>query len=204
MPDHPNLAFIGKAGSGKDTAAELLIETLGYRRLAFADKLKDVAESIWGPTARTDRDKLQKLGEYVRNIDEDAWVNAALAQTVEQNGQRRLVDAYPGSPVRVADDKPMIVAYHPIIVTDCRYRNEAWTLQGEDFVIVRIEADRNERINRLRSNGKLGPDGWEDHVSETDLDTWPADYNVQNLGSKADLLDDLARVLALESGATAP
>jgi hypothetical protein len=59
----PNIALLGKAGSGKDTAAEPAGgELYPYQRVAFADKLKDVATIIWGPGARTDRTKLQKLG----------------------------------------------------------------------------------------------------------------------------------------------
>jgi dephospho-CoA kinase len=177
--DLPNIAFIGKAGSGKDTAASLLIEQFDYERLAFADALKDVAEGLWGTEARTDRDKLQRLGEYVRRIDEDTWVNVALRSMGDGEGL-------------------------PWAVTDCRYKNEAWRLKGEDFVIVRVVADRNKRIARLRTMGKLGPAGWEDHVSETDLDDWPADYEIMNLGSKADLLEQLAQVIRAEQGAVAP
>lgn len=138
-PQLCNVAFIGKAGSGKDTAAELLIEQLGYRRVAFADKLKLAypgAPNYKGPGAGVLR--------YIEGGEE-----------------------------------------HPVVVTDCRYHNEAWALKGDGFVIVRIVADRNERINRLRTNGKL--------------DEWPEDYRVINLGTKADLLDELARTIALES-----
>jgi dephospho-CoA kinase len=205
MPDLPNLAFIGKAGAGKDTAAELLIEQLGYRRVAFADKLKDVAETLWGPDARKSRCHLQKLGEYVRQIDEDTWVNLALADLARERGVLRHVEFLPaGRPLMGETVSTVEGTVHPVIVTDCRYHNEAWTLKGENFVIVRIVAERTERINRLRTNGKLGSGDWESHISETDLDEWPQDYTVQNIGSKADLLDDLARVIALDTGSTAP
>jgi hypothetical protein len=180
VSDLPNIAFIGKAGSGKDTAAELLIEQFGYARLAFADELKNIAELLWpNSDAHKDRDRLQRLGEYVRRIDEDTWVNVALRSMGDGEGL-------------------------PWAVTDCRYKNEAWRLKGEDFVIVRVVADRNKRIARLRTMGKLGPAGWEDHVSETDLDDWPADYEIMNLGSKADLLEQLAQVIRAEQGAVAP
>lgn len=182
----PNLALIGKAGSGKDTAYELLREQFGYRRLAFADKLKDVAELLWGEKARTDRDKLQRLGEYVRKIDPDTWVNAALRDVPLGHNQGIGF---------IGEQGQYPEPWRPWCVTDCRYRNEAWRLKGEDFVIVRILADRNERINRLRANGKLGPSGWEDHISETDLDEWAADYEVRNTGTKIDLLAQLADVI---------
>lgn len=199
---YPNVAFIGKAGAGKDTAAALLIEHLDYRRVAFADKLKDTAAELWGEEARTDRDKLQRLGQAVREIDEDTWVNLALSSLTEG----RVLDAAPGSPVRIADNKPMLTLPHPSAITDCRYRNEAWALKGEGFVVIRVTCDRNERINRLRANGKLGPSGWEDHISETDLDDWPEDYTLNNDArtTKADLLDQLVSILRQEAGQEAP
>lgn len=190
MPDYPNIAFIGKAGAGKDTAAALLIEQLGYQRIAFADALKDVAEQLWGEEARTDRDKLQKLGAAVRGIDPDTWVNVAL----------RHMAATPNlSGATVGTDGKVIGG--PIAITDCRYHNEAWELKGEGFIIVRIVSDRATRINRLRANGKLGPAGWEEHESETALDDWPEDYKISNVQgvSKAGLLEQLVSVLNQEA-----
>lgn len=150
-----HVALIGRAGAGKDTAGEYLVNHFGYTRVAFADKLKDVAAAIWGESARTDRVKLQLLGQYVREIDEDAWVNAALRDAPDDG--------------------------RPIVITDCRYQNEARRLSEEGFGIVRVSADRTVRLERLAANGKLA-DGtaWERHISEVDLDEYPVHFAIDN------------------------
>lgn len=189
----PNIAFIGRAGSGKDTAAELLIETLGYRRLGFADLLKDVAATLWGDQARTDRNKLQALGMAVREIDQDTWVNGALAKLTEHKGQARLVGSMPS-----AEMNGPYFEMHPVAVTDCRFPNEVRALRSHGFVLIRIEADRDQRIRRLTANGKLGEGDWENHISETILDDVATDYTVYNLTDKAQLLDDTVKCIDLE------
>lgn len=197
MTDLPNIAFIGKAGTGKDTAAELLIEQLGYRRLAFADGLKATAEELW--PGQGNRDLWQWFGNIIRDapVEEGdlTWVNYAFRKLVRKGGRHVLVE-------RQKDGRAYIETYHPVALTDCRYRNEAWELKGLGFVIVRVVAPRNLRLTRLQAAGKLGAPGWEEHVSETELDTWPEDYTVRNEGTKADLLADLAGVLRLEAQAT--
>lgn len=65
----PHIAFIGRAGAGKTTAAELLVKRFGYERLSFAAPLK----VMLGTTS--DRARMQEFGIAVRTAHEDAWVN---------------------------------------------------------------------------------------------------------------------------------
>ena len=41
------VGIFGKAGSGKDTIANYMIENLGYIKIAFADVLKDIVSVIF-------------------------------------------------------------------------------------------------------------------------------------------------------------
>jgi dephospho-CoA kinase len=172
----PNLALLGKAGAGKDKAAALLRQLYPgenggpiYQRVAFADALKNVAVLIWGESARTNREYLQQLGVAVREIDADAWVNAAINSI-----------------------RP------PTVVTDVRFPNEVQALVALGFVTVRIEADRGTRLNRLRDNGKLQDESQLDHISETALDTWATDYTVENTGGEYEFAHRLVQVVDTE------
>lgn len=160
LTDCPNIAFVGKAGAGKTTCAEILAAQ-GYSRLSFAAPLKEIAVRIWGVDALLDRGKLQYLGNAVRQYDEDAWVNAA---------------------VRDLGDEKVGPAYLPWVVDDCRFPNEYWALKKRGFVIVRVWAPRNVRVARLRANGKLQDESQLEHVSETALDgeEFKPDYQVVN------------------------
>src|ERR1700761_8229975 len=123
-----NIAFTGKAGSGKTSAAELLMESvpLGYRCLSFADPLKLVVGYLWGEKARRDRGRLQNVGDALRAEDPDVFARAWLKRTRSHTG--------------------------PLLCDDLRRENEWWAAKEAGFVIVRVHSDRGLRIERLRAN----------------------------------------------------
>lgn len=169
-----NIAFIGKARSGKDTAAKRLTQYWAFTRVAFADPLKgmalnvdpvvtscmdepgrlcDVVRAVGWERAKDEypevRRFLQQLGASARELDPDYWLNIAL----------RSIDA--------ADTWNM-----PIVVTDCRYPNEAEALRKRGFLMV--------EIRRLGANGN-------GHQSETALGGYGADVILHNDTSVFDL-----------------
>ncbi|MFH8593083.1 deoxynucleotide monophosphate kinase family protein [Streptomyces rimosus] len=178
-----HIALMGRAGSGKDTVAARLTSAHHFVRVAFADPLRDVAlgldpiirkESAGGGTLpvrlsdyvqrdgwerakrhREVRRTLQRLGQSIRDQDDRFWLRLALAK------------------VDVADRWSV-----PVVVTDCRYANEASALRGRGFLLVRVE--------RPGEHGPASADQRE-HVSETELSDYPADAVLTNGGSLADL-----------------
>lgn len=177
----PDFAFIGKAGAGKTTAADMLTDYFGYTKLSFADPLKEIAAELWGEEARKDRDKLQRLGVAVREIDANTWVRLL----IKDHGHA----AAPGSRV---------------VVDDCRFENEFTALGAAGFVFIRVEAGRQQRIDRLRGNGKLSDEAELDHVSETALDNCTPDYVVWNdiQGDPDQFLEQIISILNREARRT--
>lgn len=176
--DYPNICFIAKAGAGKTTAAEYLSDKCGYQRVSFASPLKDIAVSIWGRDAATDRAKLQGLGVGVRDLDEDAWCNMAV---------RRIKDLHASGRAS------------RFVVDDCRFPNEYWALKELGFVMVRIWAPRNARVVRLRGNGKLQDESQLEHVSETALDDFATDYEIANEFTIGGLQREVREIVLKES-----
>lgn len=174
---YPNIAFVGKAGAGKSTAARVLQELVlpgtpaaSYERISFADALRDACESLWG---YHDRDKCQKMGMAVREIDLHTWANL-WCQRVDR-------------------------ATWPVVCDDLRFENEWWAAKGEGFVIIRIEAWRLARIDRLKANGKWQDEDQLDHISEFAVDKLVADHTIINDGTKLDLAESLVRILDKEA-----
>lgn len=162
-PMLPNIAFIGKAGAGKTTASMYLTREFGYASVSFAWPLKKVASELWGHDAATDRDKLQKLGVAVRQIEPDTWVNLAIENI-------KYVRAAMGGV--------------PVVIDDLRFPNEYWALRDEGFVIVRVLAEEVDRIPRLQASGKWQSHEQLSHISETAIDDLPADHNITNTVTK--------------------
>lgn len=172
------LALIGRARAGKDSVAARLVSAHGYTRVAFADPLKDAALALdplvyacthdgyevtherlsevveWhGWEQAKDqfpevRRTLQALGQSIRDLDSRFWLRMALQRIADTDG--------------------------PVIVTDCRYRNEADALRLLGFTLVRVH-----RPGLPASKGE--------HVSETELDGYPTSLALVNGGSLADL-----------------
>lgn len=182
-----NIGLIGRARSGKDTAALHLVRTRHYTRLAFADPLKEMALSIdpyvptgYGVTVRLSaliadvgweyakdtypevRRILQHTGQTVREYDDEFWVTSM---------RRKLSNAE---------------AWNlPVVVTDVRYPNEADMLRARGFRLVRIV--RAEPAASMTGASAL-------HSSETALDGYSADVEITNDGSVEALHQNISNV----------
>ncbi|MEU1200126.1 hypothetical protein ABZ446_28425 [Streptomyces sp. NPDC005813] len=169
-----NIGIIGRARVGKDTAGKWLVDNRGYRRIGFADALKDAALKV-DPIVEYEqlpmgghlpwnlkelvalhgwelvkdnfpevRRILQELGAAVRAIDEDFWLRAAMTKVMEANE-----------------------AGVPVVITDVRYPNEAASLKRAGFHLVYINRPDVPQLQ---------------HESEGALGAEDADYVIRNDG----------------------
>ena len=166
------IGLSGYAGAGKDEAARVLVAA-GWTRVSYADVLREflvavdplvptpcgiptrlsalVAQDGYEHAKRTYpeiRQLLQRLGTDAgrRILGENVWVEAALA------------------------------AHEPldrIVVTDCRFPNEADAIRARGGVVVRLDRPGCEPVNG--------------HVSETALDGYAFDQVLVNDGTVTDL-----------------
>jgi hypothetical protein len=154
----------GFAQSGKDTVASILVSEHGYKRIAFADPIKDLLLKI-NPQSGMSRvhplvDKLgwdiakqipevrkllQDLGTGAREVlGQDVWVKAALSKAHDNIGG--LKGKY--------------------VFTDVRFTNEAKFIKEMGGVIWRID-----RPNVVAANA---------HVSEHELNEYEFDQWIHN------------------------
>lgn len=187
-----NIALIGKARSGKDSAGDRLVRNWNFTRVAFADPVKRVAlglnpyiPTVPGVAVRLEsliadvgweyakdnypevRRVLQAAGQTMRERDEDYWLNIAL----------KSIDAAAGWNM-------------PVVVTDCRYPNEAEALQARGFMLVRIRRERSFADMTVAEAGQA------QHASETALDDFPADQTIINSGTLFDLETEIDALVA--------
>lgn len=71
------IALCGRAQVGKDTTADYLVKNYQFKKLAFADHLKQVAElATWnGQKDTRGRILLQHLGDVLREYDKNIFIN---------------------------------------------------------------------------------------------------------------------------------
>lgn len=175
------IGVTGKARSGKDTVATILVEEHGFVRTAFADPLKQAAAILfdWPPELAfsdsikehlspfwnmTGREIMQKFGtEAMRGaFGEDFWV-------------KRWVIEY-----------ARLSPKHSIVVSDVRTDTEANAIRDLGGIIVHLRRD---------SAGLAGAEGL--HSSEAGIKFDKAsDIWVDNNGTVADLVDEVHRLIA--------
>ena len=128
-----DVGFIGLAGCGKDTAA-MALTVRGWRRMAFADRLKNLAHSFgWnGKKDEKGRKLLQDLGMAARAYNPNFWIKEAEASL-----------AWAGD----------VFAKIPRVWTDIRFENEAAFVRGRRGIIIRIE--RPEQISSDQHESEL-------------------------------------------------
>lgn len=112
------IAFVGKMGNGKTTAAQYLVDNYGFKRYSFAQKLKDICVDMgWMPAGTKDRQLLQEFGtDVMRAWRPNVWVDYLIYRITSDNMECATVD-------------------------DCRFLNEAEALRKIGFTIVRMIND---------------------------------------------------------------
>lgn len=109
------VGMVGRAGSGKDTVADLLVKNHGFVKVAFADLMKRwvkeafdfTDEQLWGPSskrnegdARYRRRRLDLDGDWV---DSDLSPREALQLLGTEWGRRCYEDVWVNYTLRIAD-----------------------------------------------------------------------------------------------------
>mgnify|MGYP006273994503 CR=1 FL=1 len=168
------IGLAGRKRSGKDTVGKYICDTYGFMPESFARPLKESIRIIYGWTSDhtdgelkevtcpywkvTPRTVMQQPGtEIGRQLDRDIW---------RKSMERRLMT------VMQHDDESRIPV--GVIITDVRFPNEADGIRELGGEIWRI------------TRPTLGPQT-DLHPSETSLDRYRFDREVENDGSMEDL-----------------
>lgn len=175
----------GYARSGKDTIANILVEQCGFKRVAFADKLREAAYAL-NPTVSWDYKfglayGAKSITTLQAVIDEFGWdgykktgwgkaIRELLQRLGTEVGREILGDTiWVDAVLRDLDDDGLYV------FTDCRFENEAEAVTNLWGHVWRVDRPG------------VGPAN--DHISEIGLDDWNFDVRINNAGSIQDLAD---------------
>lgn len=171
------IGLSGKARAGKDTVAAILVEKYGFTKLAFADAIK-VATYKLDPIVSLSGLRLQHL------VDSSGWEHAKQFPEV-----RRLLQVMGTEVGREMFDEQIwiemamtgVKSDSKIVFSDVRFRNEAEEIKYQGGQVWRI----TRAINADN----------DDHLSETQLDSWLFDQYIPNNGTLEDLEKEVDSIL---------
>lgn len=171
---------------GKATAAQVLLEELGFQRIAFADPIKKALLAldplVPGPEGES---QIMRLSEY---SEARSWSEVKeypevrrLMQILGTEVGRNVLD--PDLWVRLAKRKlESTLSVGDVVVTDVRFPNEARLIRGYGGILVRIERPGFGPVN--------------EHVSDRASERWAYDHRVDNDGEISSLHGKVRQLVA--------
>ncbi len=169
------ICITGKAGSGKDTAAQAMKKLLGWYKkhvliIHYADLLKFICRQFFdwnGEKDRYGRNLLQFVGtDVVRAQNPDYWVDFVVGL------------------IKMFRDH-----WDYVLIPDCRFPNERQRLIEEGFDTTLVRIVRGGYQSELSEEQQA-------HPSETAMDGVEADVTIYNVGSLDDLNVSVAEFVA--------
>jgi hypothetical protein len=163
------IGLSGYAQSGKDAVAQILVENYGYKRVAFADAIRNAIYTlnpiITGANIR--------LVDYVEEL---GWETAKkhpevrrLLQVMGTEIGRQLFDDSVWIEKALGNAEP----HDKIVVTDVRFPDEAENIKWLFGEVWRINRPTVVSVN--------------EHISESALDDWQFDRVINNDGDMSHL-----------------
>lgn len=177
------IGLSGYARSGKDEAAKILVNEYGFKRVAFADKLREVLYALdpivtlgyvnfGGKMFHVDSLELWTVQKVINEFGWDGYKETEHGTEIRRLLQRLGTEAGRQTLWDSIWVDAALNGHNPndrIVVTDCRFPNEAQAIKDMGGNIWRVT-----RRNNLPANS---------HASETSLDDWPWDEEIENFGS---------------------
>ncbi|NOU98462.1 adenylate kinase [Paenibacillus sp. LMG 31457] len=185
------MALTGRLRSGKDSVAAYLCEKYGYTRFAFGDELKRYYHELFGEMGTKPREGYQWFGQAMRQRDPDVWVRKCFASI----DFRRSDNAALNSSLKRYSKRPNLSVPFHAVITDLRQPNEYERCRVEGYVIIRVKAPEDVRINRAIESADTFNLADLRHDTEAHVDTFAVDYEIDNDGTLAELYAQIDAIM---------
>tara|TARA_B110000027_G_C16056939_1_gene272617 strand:- start:282 stop:806 length:525 start_codon:yes stop_codon:yes gene_type:complete len=159
------IAVTGKMCSGKTTLCNYLCSVEPrFQIFSFGKKVKEVGTDLFGMNPlNKDRPLLISLGQKMREIDSEVWINYVIKQCSD---------------------------IEFCLVDDLRYQNEYEALVKNGFKIIQLNISDDLQEKRIR---EIYPDNYKDHLlarthlSEKNNFEWSSDHPHLSIDSSEDV-----------------
>jgi cytidylate kinase len=139
----PIIAFTGNMGSGKSTAAEALQNTYKWRRMSFAEPLRDMLRCIGLEasdfTPEGKKRKIEWLGKTPRELMQTLgteWGRKLASDSIWVDLMRRRIEFGFNE-----------LGYDGVVIDDCRFDNEAKAIREMGGIVIKISNPSTACVN---------------------------------------------------------
>jgi hypothetical protein len=207
------IGFVGFIGSGKDTAADYLVNFHEFRRDSFANTLKDAVSAVFGWDRTLVEGRTKEAREWREQVDE--WWAERLGMPhltprwVLQYWGTDLCRKNFNDDIWIASlENKMRKTKDNIVISDVRFPNEIKAIHNAGGIVVRVRRGEDPVWYNDAVSVNRGPDGnttWATskrrmdklgiHASETAWVGGSIDFEVDNNGSIDDLFQQIKNLV---------
>jgi hypothetical protein len=158
------IGFVGFIGSGKDTAADYLVNFHGFRRDSFANTLKDAVAAVFG----WDRVLLEGRTKEARDWREqvDPWWSERLAMphltprwVLQYWGTEVCRNGFHDDTWIASLENKMRKTTDNIVISDVRFPNEIKAIHNAGGIVVRVKRGADPEWYDAAVSANAGPNG---------------------------------------------
>lgn len=173
------IAIMGQMRAGKDTVAELIQQHAEFETFRFAEGIRAIIDSYFPEVAQgKSRQHYQVIGQSLRQLNPDVWVNALDSQIKIHN-------------YRWLDN---------LLITDVRQQNEVDYCKANGFILIKVVADTSVRLQRIKDSGDSFEPEQLEHETEQGIDNMHCDYLINNSGSREELQQKVIAIMEVLAG----
>lgn len=169
------IGICGFIGSGKDTIADYLVNTHGFRRESFANTLKDAVAAVFGWDRTLLEGRTREAREWREQVDPwwaqrlnmpnltPRWVLQFWGTDVLRKGfHNDLWIASLENKLRTTDDD--------VVISDCRFPNEIHSIRAAGGLVVRVIRGPEPAWYQDAVNANAGSSNMSWMISKTKLE----------------------------------
>lgn len=206
------IGFVGFIGSGKDTAADYLVNFHGFRRDSFANTLKDAVSAVFGWDRTLIEGRTKEAREWREQVD-TWWAerlnkpNLTPRWVLQQWGTEVCRQGFHDDIWIASLENKMRKTKDNIVISDVRFPNEIKAIHNAGGLVVRVVRGQDPDWYKDACNVNAGPTNMQwalskmrleqlkIHASETAWCGREIDYEIDNNGSIDDLFEQIKNLV---------
>jgi hypothetical protein len=155
------IGFVGFIGSGKDTAADYLVNFHGYRRDSFANTLKDAVACVFGWDRVLLEGRTKEAREWREQVD--TWWSNRLGKTITPRlmlqlwGTEVCRNGFHDDIWIASLENKMRKTGDNIVISDVRFPNEIKAIHNAGGIVVRIKRGADPEWYAAAVSANAGP-----------------------------------------------